>query len=111
MRIWDLDPGLLCRKHLLGEHRELHAIWNILTQDKRGYRNHPETRRWEGRLFALHQRHLALCEEMVRRGWCHRSPLVVPVELADDGLPQDRFVNTVEEQRALLRQKGCECDV
>lgn len=22
MRIWDVDPRLLCRQHLLGEHRE-----------------------------------------------------------------------------------------
>ncbi|HEX6642404.1 MAG TPA: pyrimidine dimer DNA glycosylase/endonuclease V, partial [Thermoanaerobaculia bacterium] len=38
MRIWDVDPAELCRAHLLGEHRELHAIWTILTQDRRGYR-------------------------------------------------------------------------
>ena len=25
MRIWDVDPALLCRSHLLGEHRELHG--------------------------------------------------------------------------------------
>jgi hypothetical protein len=30
-RIWDADPALLCDRHLLGEHRELHAIWSILT--------------------------------------------------------------------------------
>ncbi len=33
MRIWDIPPKLLCRNHLLGEHRELHAIWSILTQE------------------------------------------------------------------------------
>lgn len=35
MRIWDIHPSLLCRKHLLGEHRELHAIWSILIYKKR----------------------------------------------------------------------------
>jgi hypothetical protein len=36
VRIWDLDPASLCDRHLLGEHRELHAIWSILTTGKRG---------------------------------------------------------------------------
>jgi hypothetical protein len=26
VRIWDLDAAELCDQHLLGEHRELHAI-------------------------------------------------------------------------------------
>ena len=75
MRIWDLEPACLCRSHLLGEHRELHAVWAILTQDKRGYRHHPETRRWEGKLAALYRRHEALVAEMTRRGYRHASPL------------------------------------
>jgi hypothetical protein len=33
MRIWDIEPRKLCRNHLLGEHRELHA---------RGYRHYSE---------------------------------------------------------------------
>jgi hypothetical protein len=49
MRIWDIPPDKLCRNHLLGEHNELHAMWNILTQGKKGYSNHPETKRWVGR--------------------------------------------------------------
>ena len=36
MRIWDLKPEILCDKHLLGEHRELHAIWSVLTLNKTG---------------------------------------------------------------------------
>jgi Pyrimidine dimer DNA glycosylase len=43
MRIWDLDPPSLCDRHLLGEHRELHAVWSVLTAGKRGHRDHPET--------------------------------------------------------------------
>jgi len=36
MRIWDIAPGKLCRNHFLGEHRELHAIWSILTKQGAG---------------------------------------------------------------------------
>jgi hypothetical protein len=109
MRIWDLDPALLCRKHLLGEHRELHGLWNIYVKGKQGYRNHPETIRWEGKLGALRLRHEALVAEMERRGWNHKSPLGEPPH-GHSGV-QLVFVNTIEEQIELLRNKGCDCKV
>jgi hypothetical protein len=60
MRIWDLAPRVLCRQHLLGEHRALYALWTILTEGKGGYARHPGTRRWHGKLTALYSRHEAL---------------------------------------------------
>lgn len=44
MRIWDVSPSKLCKNHLLGEHRELHAMWVVITENKKGYSKHPETR-------------------------------------------------------------------
>ena len=41
MRIWNISPKKLCRNHLLGEHRELHAIWSVLVNGKKGYARHP----------------------------------------------------------------------
>lgn len=107
MRIWDVEPRELCRAHLLGEHRELHGLWNILTQDLRGYRNHPETRRWEGRLAALYRRHEALVAEMLRRGYRHGSPL--DPRLATGAEHQTEYVDFPEVQRQILRDKPCEC--
>ena len=107
MRIWDLPPAMLCRQHLLGEHRELHGLWNILSQDKRGYRNHPETRRWEGRLAALFARHEALVAEMVKRGYTHASPL--DASLATGAARQTEHVDSPERQVELLRGKHCDC--
>ena len=63
-----LEPQRLCRQHLLGEHRELHALWVILTQGKTGFAKHPETRRWRGKFQALYRRHERLVAEMGRRG-------------------------------------------
>ena len=57
MRIWDIPVEKLCRNHLLGEHRELHAIWSILINNKKGYAHHPETVRWKGKQKALYLRH------------------------------------------------------
>ena len=109
MRIWDLPPHVLCRQHLLGEHRELHALWAILTQGRGGYAHHPETRRWHGKLAALYARHDALVAEMTRRGYRHHSPL--DLALATGNPVQSEFVDTPQRQLLLLQGKGCACDV
>lgn len=105
MRVWDVNPSFLCRQHLLGEHREIHAIHAILNQGKSGYRNHPETRRWIGRLDALRKRHNEVVTEMTDRGYNHKSDL--PRVMDDEH--QCEFVNTVEEQIEILVNKPCEC--
>ena len=107
MRIWDVDPRRLCREHLLGEHRELHGLWNIHTLGRRGYRAHPETMRWEGKLSALFARHESLVAEMERRGYRHSSPL--DPSLATGSPRQDSFIDTPEEQLRILREKPCPC--
>ena len=109
MRIWDIEPWRLCRSHLLGEHRELHGIWIILTKGRTGYRHHPETKRWEGCLSALYIRHEALVEEMERRGYSHASPL--DRMLATGSSVPSRLIDTVEEQKRILREKGCSCQL
>jgi hypothetical protein len=108
MRIWDIPCNQLCRKHLLGEHRELHAIWSILTNNKKGYRNHPETKRWEGKLYGLYLRHQEQVNEMKRRGYNHNS-MLYHNKARRIRFVQDVFVNTIEEQKEILKNKKCEC--
>jgi hypothetical protein len=110
LRIWDLETGRLCRAHLLAEHRELHGLWNILTRDLAGYRRHPETRRWEGRLAALSARHDAEVAEMVRRGWRHRSSLDPRLATGSTEAQMGR-VDSLAGQMAILRAKGCACEL
>jgi len=107
MRIWDVSPSILCRQHLLGEHRELHAVWVVLTSGKRGYRNHPETKRWEGKLRALHRRHDRLVHEMEHRGYRHRSPL--DRRLVSGIGVQRAYVDRPARQLAILKRKPCPC--
>jgi len=109
MRIWDIPPEKLCREHLLGEHSELHGIWSILTQGKKGYANHPEVKRWRGKLKALYRKHEDIVAEMLARGYQHNSPL--DPELATGAEVQDPFVDSPEEQACILRDKGCNCRV
>ena len=107
VRIWDVEPRQLCDRHLLGEHRELHAIWSVLTNGRRGYANHPETNRWRGRLAALYARHEAEVEEMHRRGFAHHSPL--ESELATGEPRQPDPIDPLAVQRGRLAARGCGC--
>jgi hypothetical protein len=109
MRIWDISPKYLCRQHLLGEHRELHAIWTIITKNKPGYRNHPETKRWFGKLKALYLRHELLAEEMEKRKYRHLSPL--DKKLAKGKVVQNYFLHSIKQQKTILRRKPCGCFV
>lgn len=109
MRVWDVEPRKLCRKHLLGEHRELHGLWNILTvhNGQGGYANHPETKRWVGKLKALYLRHEKLVSEMESRGYKHRSPL--DKNKATGSSRQTQYIDSIQEQMKLLENKPCDC--
>jgi hypothetical protein len=109
VRIWDIAPELLCRNHLLGEHRELHAIWSILTKNKTGYSRHPEVLRWKGKLRALYLRHERLVNEMAERRYAHRSSL--DSGLAEGLARQRSFVEPRSAQIRKLRAKKCGCRV
>jgi hypothetical protein len=101
MRVWDVAPGYLNRGSLLGEHREIHAILSIVTNDKKGYAHHPETLRWKQHLNALGLRHDVVVSEMALRGYEHHSP--VPLEGAI-AWPVD-YCDSPGEQFAILEKK------
>lgn len=109
MRIWDIAPKFLCRKHLLGEHRELHGLWSIHVNNKKGYSHHPETKRWKGKLKALYKRHDALVQEMKARGYNHLSPL--DKKYAKGKGFQDELLDSISKQKKLLKEKPCGCFV
>jgi len=109
MRIWDIPVNNLCDKHLLGEHLELHAIWSILTKNKKGYSRHPETLRWKGKLKALYLRHQAQVREISIRGWLHKSDL--NKKMVKGNSVQTQFVDLPKDQVRILKSKGCKCNV
>ena len=109
MRIWDVDPKCLCRKHLLAEHRELHGLWNILIYHKVGYSRHPETLRWVGKEAALYTRHEKLAKELLRRGYKHLSPL--SRKLLRGSKVQNQFLLSRRGQIQLLKSKPCDCPI
>lgn len=73
MRMWMIEPRLLCRKHLLGEHGEIHKHrHNFVKQHKMTGRT--------GQIFPtlMESRHDHLAAEMLRRGYRHESPYSQP---------------------------------
>lgn len=106
MRIWDIPVSELDDKHLMAEHYELHCIWSIIVNDKRGYSRHPETQRWRGKLSALYTRHELQVAEIFRRKFRHKSYL--NMLQATGSNRQDILLLSIAKQRELLRQKGME---
>ena len=71
-RMWCVDPPLLCRQHLLGEHTEVHQLAGSIAAGHSidGYveAGLVDTRR-------ITSRHDELAAELERRGYTHDSPL------------------------------------
>jgi len=72
MRQWLVDPSLLCRKHLLGEHVEHHMFMGTI---KKGISVEGYLRDGLLEPATLHMRHTELAIEMTARGYNHKSPL------------------------------------
>jgi len=71
-----IDPRLLCRKHLLGEHGEIHKHrHNFVKQHSISKRVSPVV---QIEPSSMQKRHDELAEEMLRRGFNHQSPFVQP---------------------------------
>jgi len=70
--MWQVDPAIMCRQHLLGEHRELHALYGCLRENISldGYLKYGLLQ-----LDSLWRRHDDLVWEMEARGYNHKSPL------------------------------------
>lgn len=72
MRMWGVDPKILCNKHLLGEHLEMHMFAGCIKKNisLKGYCENKLVR-----TDLLRKRHDDLAEEMISRGMKHDSPM------------------------------------
>ena len=76
MRMWGINPKLLCKKHLLGEHGEIHKHrHNFVKQHSIAKRIAPVVQIAPEQ---MQKRHDELADEMVRRGYNHQSPYMQP---------------------------------
>jgi len=75
-RMWMVDPELLCRQHLLGEHFDIHRIVGSLRRFGTRYMR-TELSQGHIELQRLRARHDDIVKEMLARGYKHDSPLPV----------------------------------
>ena len=76
MRMWMINPELLCKKHLLGEHGEIHKHrHNFLKKHRITKRISPVV---QIEPISMESRHDILAAEMIRRGYNHNSPYIQP---------------------------------
>jgi len=79
VRMWDVDPKVMCQRHLLGEHYELHMMVGML-RDGRSLRGMISNGILQ--IDKMQERHDILVEEFRRRKWQagtnHKTPLEQP---------------------------------
>jgi len=73
MRMWMVPPALMCNKHLLGEHVEIHMLESCI---KYGHKLDGYIENGLVDLSKLDSRHREIVAEMKRRGFSHQSPLM-----------------------------------
>ena len=109
VKIWCVPISILDRQRLLGEHVELHIIFNALHKQlkgiKGGWQHHPETLRFKNHLGMLYDRHRQQVQEMQSRGYNHKSPLPelphTPEEYDYTRNELARDIRTLEERKGL----------
>lgn len=80
MRMWMVDTKKMCRKHLLGEHVELHMLVGHLKR-KRSITGFLENNCMEP--SSIFSRHQEIAEEINSRGYTHKSALEGTEDLLD----------------------------
>jgi hypothetical protein len=71
--MWMVNPEILCRKHLLGEHGEIHKHRHNFVKG-----HSIEGRRGQIDPARMAERHDELAAEMTRRGMKHKSRYIQP---------------------------------
>lgn len=73
MRMWMVNPKIMCRKHLLGEHTEIHMFVGCINR-KMNLKGYMENNLLDFK--SLHKRHDELAMELKERGYKHKSDLL-----------------------------------
>jgi hypothetical protein len=100
MRQWLVDPKMLCRKHLLGEHVETHMFIGTLLKGN-SIQGYIDKGLYEP--SKVYSRHQELVEEMNNRGYKHKS------ELPFVDIPKIQGKVNIQENIEELKRRCPEC--
>ena len=105
MRMWMIEPKFLCRKHLLGEHSEIHKHKHNFEKkykiDKRIENGQIEPQ-------SMKIRHDELVQEMLNRNYNHKSPYEMP-DISYLTAYQKNFKVDIEKNIQELKNRCEEC--
>jgi hypothetical protein len=103
MRIWheDLIPYLK-RQHLLAVWREALGCYKIITENKKGYRNHPAVIEFTNAKSILWERLYIIRQEMLKRGY---HPKELPEKPIQSEFERVVEWQSLEQQKQILFQK------
>ena len=95
MRMWMVDPKILCRQHLMGEHNECHAFLGTFRKKTKveGY-----VRNNLLEITSLQKRHDELAKEMQDRGYHHKSNL--DFSMSDVNYLSEQIKNYIIDRRS-----------
>ncbi len=98
MRMWMINPGFLCRKHLLGEHLECgHMLPGAITHNKIASLI-GLARDGFIEVTKIRERHEQLVIEMKKRGYKHKSNIP---EFSLDSIPDFLLNVTVDQNKSI----------
>jgi len=100
MRMWLVDPTIMCRKHLLGEHLELHMFIGILRKrvSIKGYIQHDLLEP-----SSIFIRHIELVAEMFARGYKHNSPITDDMSQLLEYLSEEEREHRIDRESSYTR--------
>ncbi|MFW6046456.1 MAG: pyrimidine dimer DNA glycosylase/endonuclease V [Candidatus Woesearchaeota archaeon] len=96
MRMWMVDPRIMCRKHLIAEHNECHMFIGAINKDKKlnGYIKNDCLEP-----LSIKSRHDDLVNEMKNRGYNHKTPIEQPNSFPQ--LNEDQINHKINSYRSL----------
>ena len=105
MRMWHVNPKVMCRQHLLGEHVEMHMFVGTIAKGV-SIKGYAEQGLVDTRL--IQARHDCLAAEIEQRGYDHHSPMLYQDSLAagavDMRLSEAELLKRCPECRARYQQ-------
>lgn len=117
MRMWMVNPKIMCREHLLGEWRELKMFCGTLKRRKKDGSFFSLKKYFDNQLIEpqnIYGRHLELKKEMLRRGY-NPKIVITPEDIDLSRLTREQLLANVPREWSLdqllyhsrANKKGC----
>ena len=108
MRMWNVNPELLCTKHLLGCHVEMHMFIGCIKKGTslKGYIDN-------GLVEVQHikREHDLIAEEMIKRGMNHKTPLEQNICYDAGCVDSEQNINELRTRCIKCRERIEKCQI